>query len=85
MSVFSDNLISYNAGPINIILDAIDRKIIIKTTFEWLVLIPDFLKTIKEAWELSDEEIIKVNDTTFEIKYNFKTLNLYLEKSIITT
>jgi hypothetical protein len=48
------------------------------------MLIPDFLKTIKEAWELTDEEIIKIDDTTFEIKYNFKILNLYLEKSIIT-
>ena len=49
------------------------------------MLLPDFFKTIKEAWEITDEDIIKIDDTTFEIKYNFKILNLYLKKSIITT
>lgn len=78
----SDNLIIYDAGPINISISGWNDKIVIQSTEKWKYLLPQILEVAIEAWELSNEQIT-YKDLSIEIIYNFNNLKLYIEHSII--
>ena len=79
----TDNLLQYEAGPINIRISGWDETIHISTTEKWKKLLPEALEIAKLAWEIKDEQIDKIDDKNIKIKYNFNNLKLYISHTII--
>jgi len=78
----SDNLIIYDAGPINISISGWSEEITIKTDERWEYLLEEVIEVVGKAWGVQDEDIIqKVNPIV--IKLNYKILLRYIEHSII--
>jgi len=79
----TDNMIIYDAGPIKISISGWDEKINITTEERWSHLLPEFIITATEAWDLQAQQIKYISPTNIEIHYNFNNLKLYIEHSII--
>lgn len=78
----TDNLINYNAGPIQITISCWSEEITIKTDQQWEYLLKEFMETATLAWELEPTDI-KNNNNPITIKLNYKILKLYVEHSIV--
>lgn len=81
----SDNLLLYNAGPIDISISGWSEEIILSTNNIWKHLLPQVLEIATEAWNLNQlpKNNIQLYDSKIIIKYNYVTLKLYIEHSII--
>lgn len=79
----SDNLINYNAGPIDIELNLYDNMIIIKTTNDWKDLMIHIKPILIEAWCCDEKNIIIHSDCEYRINFDFDILKKYLETNIL--
>jgi len=80
----SDNLISYNAGPVNFQIQPANSTIIITNLFnlnDGILL--QLLPLIKDCWKISDENILFQDEHKIIVKYNLQIITKYLQYSII--
>ena len=77
-----DNLLNYSVGPIDMFVDTDKRVIRLSATSTYENMWKFFLSTIKDAWDISDKDIIKINEYEYEIPYSLETLENYLDNTI---
>lgn len=84
MGLFAqDNLINYNSGPLKVTISTWSELIVVSSpSVRWNHLLPFFLETAREAWDLREEQII-VKEDRIEIKLTYATLKLYVEHAIV--
>lgn len=78
----ADNLLTYFAGPLKISICGWTETITISTTTNWLHLLQKIIPTIKQAWNLTEEQIT-INNNNISIKLTYQTILLYIEHIII--
>ncbi len=79
----TDNLINYNAGPIQIRVLGWTKEIEISTSEKYKHLLNDFLSTAKEVWEFNDTNIVQKNELCFIIKFDLKIICNFLDNNIV--
>ena len=80
----ADNLINYSAGPVIISISGESEKIYINLTDEkWSYMIPSLKQIVVGAWGVPLENIIQIDEITFEIDLNYKVLLCYIEYIVI--
>ena len=79
---YSDNLIIYKAGPVNISISGWSEEITISTDSRWEYLLPEVLVLVRDAWAVKDENVV-CSTNPIKIKLNYEILKLYIEHCII--
>jgi len=79
----SDNLLDYNAGPIRFEILAWDFTIVVYNESQ----IPEFLVEvfpfIKQTWQISDNNVLFINNDLFLIRYNLTIITNYMKYLIV--
>ena len=70
-------------GPIKFELNIHWQIIKIYTTPGWDDLLNEALRITKNIWEYKDEDLIKISDVEYHVKYDLKILHHYLEYTIL--
>jgi len=83
LGLTSDNQIFYEAGPISVQARGWSKTITISTTTPWKDLLPDATQAAKDAWDLTDDQIISQTDTSITFTYTLDNISKYIELSII--
>lgn len=80
----TDNLIDYNAGPVNFSISTWSEQITVTvTSSEWNFFLKELKPVLMEAWALRDSDFISETDSKFVIGVNYSNLCLYLAHNII--
>lgn len=77
------NDICYTAGPARISINLDDRVINVCLASAWQDWAPDLLETVKEAWGLSEGDVVSHSPSKIVIRYNISILELYLRNQIV--
>lgn len=79
-----ENDLRCDVGPINIDLCGYTKKILLTmNSGEFTFLWEHFFSTVTPVWKLNKEEIVKVDDLTYEIPLTFDIALMYLEYNIV--
>jgi len=79
----SDNLINYNAGPINFKVCPENFTIVITNHSKWASILPEILPTLMGIWGFNEANIISKTETEVIIMYDIIILSKYLEYNIV--
>ncbi len=60
-----------------------NNKIFIRNKLKNYMSIEDIIPTCKQAWEFNDNDIIKISEDLYHIKYDIKIINNYLSNIIL--